>query len=162
MRWVDLLNTWEINNLGIIRNKYNKKELKYRLRSDGYVDVKLGYKRYLVHRLVAKAFIPNPGNKPQVNHIDGDKANYKVTNLEWVDQIQNMQHALKMGLFPNRKGVKNGRAKIDEQKVNYIKALLKTSLPMTVIAKMAQVTYHTVVNINRGLAWKDTKYTSET
>ena len=56
-------------------------------------------KVFTVHRLIASTFIPNPDNKPQVNHIDGDKLNNKVTNLEWVTQSENMQHAKNSGLW---------------------------------------------------------------
>lgn len=50
-------------------------------------------KQERVHRLVAAAFIPNPRNLPQVNHIDGDRANPDVSNLEWVTLVENLLHA---------------------------------------------------------------------
>lgn len=53
---------------------------------------------YSVHRIVAKAFIPNEHNLPQVNHIDGNKQNNHIENLEWCTQVQNVQHAFKTGL----------------------------------------------------------------
>lgn len=53
--------------------------------------------RFLVHRLVAEAFIPNPLNKPMINHIDNDAENNQVSNLEWVTHSENMIHAQKQG-----------------------------------------------------------------
>ena len=56
------------------------------------------YEYFLLHRLVAIHFVPNPDNKPEVNHIDGNKNNNKSSNLEWVTRRENVQHAIKAGL----------------------------------------------------------------
>lgn len=68
----------------------------------GYLIVHLSkngiVKNTLVHRLVAETFIDNPDNLPVVNHIDGNKQNPKVNNLEWVTQSENVKHAFKLGL----------------------------------------------------------------
>ena len=66
----------------------------------GYASVRLPDKNHLIHRLVAEAFIPNPENKPQVNHKDGNKRNNNVANLEWVTVKENAAHAWVTGLMP--------------------------------------------------------------
>lgn len=64
-----------------------------------------------IHRLVATAFIPNPENKPEVNHIDGNRLNNNVDNLEWATRIENMKHAVDTGLINNQFGEKASHSK---------------------------------------------------
>jgi hypothetical protein len=76
--------------------------IKPTLKQNGYLQVGLRKHRarkwFGVHRLVAIHFIENPDNKPQVNHIDGNKLNNTVENLEWVTGKENQNHAARLGL----------------------------------------------------------------
>lgn len=74
--------------------------------SEGYLRVGVGKIRDRVHRFVAKAFIPNPEHKPYVNHIDGNKKNNVVSNLEWVTAKENSEHASRTGLLSHDTGRK--------------------------------------------------------
>ena len=93
-------NLYEVSNLGRVSN-YRKVLKTYTLNS-GYLAMKLvkdgGRKSVLLHRLVAEHFIPNPENKLEVNHINGDKTDNRVENLEWVTSSENKKHALNTGL----------------------------------------------------------------
>ena len=89
-----------ISPSGVISNR--QQILKTFIINSGYRAIKLtasGKKTHrLIHRLVAEAFLLNPGNKREVNHIDGNKLNNNVCNLEWVTSSENKQHAIRTGL----------------------------------------------------------------
>lgn len=67
--------------------------------NSGYKYVRMDHSNKLIHRLVALAYIPNPEHKPEVNHIDGDKTNNHVNNLEWVTPKENIHHAIANNLM---------------------------------------------------------------
>lgn len=110
---------YQISNKGNVRsvNRFDGVHdrqglpIKQNLKQNGYLQVGLrkhGKRKWFgVHRLVAIHFIENPDNKPQVNHIDGNKLNNTVENLEWVTGGENQTHAVKMGLRIMPRGEKN-------------------------------------------------------
>lgn len=89
---------YQVSNLGRVKSlkRGSERILKPRVKSSGYIEVVLYKnskpKNIRVNRLVAQTFIPNPEDKPQVNHIDEDKTNNMVSNLEWVTAKENMNH----------------------------------------------------------------------
>ena len=96
---------YEVSNKGRVRNKTTKVILKPCKNKQGYLQVGLmdNKKHYVrrVHRLVALAFLDNPLNKETVNHIDGNKENNNVTNLEWCSIKENVNHAINvLGVNP--------------------------------------------------------------
>ena len=88
---IENYNNYSISNLGNVRNDKTGRILKPYIKPSGYKQVQLGRKTIpqYIHRLVAIAFIPNIENKPQVNHINGNKGDNRVENLEWVTASEN-------------------------------------------------------------------------
>lgn len=89
---------YSVSNKGRVRNNLTGHLMKGGLNPDGYHVVHLTYApcksdNVRIHRLVGVAFIPNPDNKPQINHIDGVKTNNTVENLEWVTNLENSLHS---------------------------------------------------------------------
>lgn len=86
----------------ISKKRKNAVPLKGRLSANGYLRVYIRVdgkrKDFFIHRLVAEHFLPNPNSFTDVNHIDGDKTNNKVTNLEWCTHSHNVKHAFSKGL----------------------------------------------------------------
>jgi hypothetical protein len=134
----DFEGIYEVSNFGNVRSLMSKKDgfrnLKLSANNTGYFMVRphkggLG-KTCKVHRLVAETFIPNPYNKRTVNHIDGNKTNNHVSNLEWSTHSENTQHAYDIGLMEYRvprpeakiQGEKSKHSKLKESDIRYIRA----------------------------------------
>jgi len=125
------------------------------LASTGYLIVSLRDKSKRksdsIHRLVALAFIPNPENKPEVNHINGDKKDNRVDNLEWVTRSENFLHAYRTGLNKGRGGVGN---KLTSEDVSDIRAKYTPfKYTQSKLAKEYGVTQSVISRIICNKAW---------
>lgn len=108
----------------------------------GYVKVRINRKDQFVHRLVAIAYLPNPENKQTVNHIDGNKENNHVTNLEWCTRSENSQHAYDTGLKKPYTGIKDrGNNKFADEWYE----LFNQGMSLRKIGKQYNVSHHTIL-----------------
>lgn len=140
---------YEVSNFGNVRSKHRIVKFGPRLREVGkdnlrkndngnsYLQVSFSvqgkHKNKYVHRLVAEAFIPNPLGLPEVNHIDGNKRNNTVNNLEWVTRVQNIDHAISHKLIAI--GSRKSSAKLSRIEARQIKREKLVGIPTKVIAK---------------------------
>ena len=161
---------YQVSNTGKIRSKgasNGMKDGRWHLRSlslnhDGYFKVRLakGGKDITqrVHTLVAQAFIPNPNNYETVNHIDGNKTNNNVENLEWADRHQQLYHAYKMNLKKPMQGKLNANAKLSDDDVRYIREHYKrrsTEFGTVALGRMFGVSNRVIGLVVAGKSYKN-------
>lgn len=126
---------------------------------DGYLRIqfiKNGHrKKHFVHRLVALNFISNPDDKPEVNHVYGDKKDNRVENLEWVTSSENQRHALANNLYQSARGEDSGVSKLKEVQVREIHSLYSTgNYTQEKLSDMFGVRSNTISRILSGVRWK--------
>lgn len=117
--------------------------------SRGYLYIRTAHRNYLVHRLVARYFVPNPSHKPCVNHKDGNKMNNSSSNLEWVSHKENTAHALRMGLY--RLPRKNeGRIKYRNRECREVIQRVRRGMTYSEAGEKYNMPYSTVAHLIRG------------
>ena len=144
---------YRIYNTGKIYSEYYKKFIHQHDDNSGYLQVTLrgihGRKTVKTHILVAKAFIPNPYNLPEVNHKDCNKYNNKVTNLEWINKHDNMKYA-SIYSYKHREEL----SPLTQDHVRLIPILLKYGFSIKLIASLYKVGHVTIRNIIQKKTWK--------
>lgn len=146
-----------ISNTGRVKNIVELRDLKF-YNCKGYSKIELindnnKDKKVFVHRLVALNFIPNPSNKPQVNHIDGDKNNNNIENLEWCTASENIKHAFKEGL--SLKGEDLHNSKMTEEKVILLREMYDSGeFLLKELAEEFNISISVAWNIAKRNTWK--------
>ena len=128
----------------------------------GYPEVRLCQdsvsKKFRTHRLVAKAFIPNPSDRREVNHKDGNKENNIAYNLEWATRSENMLHVFRVNKSPTMRGERNGHARLTASEVQEINQMWKTGnflqKEIALEFRIARTTVNAIVN---GYTWAHLK-----
>ncbi len=151
---------YDVNEKGEVFNE-NGRILIPRKHTNGYQTVLfcngIVQKNKYIHRLVADKYLANPMGLPEVNHIDGDKTNNRVSNLEWCNKSFNSKHAYDTGLnnIPETLGVYNGRAILNETQVLEIRSKYipkKYTIPR--LSQEYGVSYGTIQAIILRKIWK--------
>lgn len=147
----------EVNEFGDIRKVGKSYILKPQKDKDGYLAYSVSYKgknyRVSQHRSVAKTFIPNPENKPQVNHIDSSRDNNHVSNLEWVTPEENQQHSWRQGKARKILGEDNHIASISNKQAITVCEHLVTGLSNVEISKLVGVSDRIIKDIRIKKSW---------
>lgn len=152
---------YEVNELGEVFRIGNPKPKYQSVNRDGYKVVGLWKDNKptakTVHRLVALAFIPNPENKPCVNHIDGNKQNNHVSNLEWMTYSENTIHSFENGLQIPLKGEDVVNALHTNEQIHEICKLMEQGLRNIEIVQKCGYSRALLKNIRNGRGWEHIK-----
>lgn len=168
---------YEVSNLGKVRSldrviadmseKWDKERTRFfkgkvlsaRAHTNGYLRYQLFDRNrngtdFYAHRLVAKSFIDNHDNRPEINHIDGNKKNNIKENLEWISRKGNINHAFKTGL--NHGTPKTTReVKLRIEDISIIKKRYSDCGNMSQVAREYRVSMQTIMRVVKGLTWKN-------
>ena len=150
---------YSVSQYGRVINTKTGRILKPQKIARGYLGVNLsmGKKSFTkqIHRLVAIAFLDNPNKLPQVDHLDGNKHNNRVNNLEWVTPKVNIRRAYAKGLIKVRKGSEHNNAKYtDTQIISVCNMLIENTLSYEDISRLTNVSKSTISHIKNKSAWK--------
>lgn len=144
----------EVSNLAKVRSLKTGNLMSSRA-SRGYLYCRLHYRKNgevllsvnkAVHRMVAETFLQNEENKVEVNHMDGNKLNNNLNNLEWVTRSENHLHAFRTGL----RGKPKGNRKYSDEKIWEIREMRKQNMLTTEISKKTGIPISTIIHICLG------------
>lgn len=149
----------KVSNFGNVKT-LDDKEFKKVSKNQRYIRLqavnKINYEiKFLsVHRLVTELFIKNIPENMVVNHIDGNKHNNNIDNLEIVSHKENINHAYKLGLIKNKYGEQHHNSKLEEKDILEIYKLIKKGFVNKQISEIMKVDFRTVSLIRNGKRWK--------
>ena len=150
--WTKIESTkYEANAFGQVRRIGKQKTLSPCVTKNGYLTVTLSGAQYYVHRIIATMFVPNPDNKPQVNHKDGNKKNNAADNLKWTTCKENIEHAYQTGL--SKVGENRHLTKLKNADIAAIRQMLLEKKTQKAIAATYGVTQQCIGAIAKGKTW---------
>ena len=149
---------YDVSNIGEVRNRTTGRILSQYTDKDGYkhATISVEGKQYHpgVHRFVAEAFIPNPDNKPEVNHLNGVKYINVVDNLEWATSSENVKHAFDTGLKSSILGSNNILSHYTDKQIHQVCKMLEQGISNKKISDKTGVDRKYITDIKKGRRWR--------